>query len=95
MPDHLHFFCAPAMFPPLPLQRWMSYWKSLVARQWPDQCGTVKLWQRDYWDTQLRQADSYAEKWSYVHQNPLRAGRTDDVENWPYQGELNVLTWHD
>ena len=32
MPDHLHLFCAPGVWPPTPLRTWVEYWKSLVAR---------------------------------------------------------------
>ena len=54
-----------------------------------------KVWQRDCWDRQLRREESYAEKWAYVHQNPVRAGLVAESEQWPYQGELNTLMWHD
>src|SRR6266566_2545894 len=47
------------------------------------------IWQREFWDRQLRRAESYEEKWQYVKNNPVR------VEDWPYQGEVNVLEWHD
>jgi len=57
---------------------------------WPD-----VLWQRDCWDTQLRRGESYAEKWEYVWNNPVRAGLCSESENWPFQGEMNVLMWHD
>ena len=32
MPDHIHFFCAPASYPPPDFRRWMAYWKSLSAK---------------------------------------------------------------
>jgi len=47
------------------------------------------------WDRQLRRAESYEEKWQYVKNNPVRHGYVSRVEDWPYQGELNVLEWHD
>ncbi|HVU22624.1 MAG TPA: transposase [Opitutus sp.] len=94
MPDHVHFFCAPATNPPEALARWVAFWKSAVARQWPKGEGG-KLWQRDFWDVQLRRGQSYAEKWIYVCDNPVRAGLVKRVEEWPYQGELSVLRWHE
>jgi hypothetical protein len=27
--------------------------------------------------------------------NPVRHGYVAHAEDWPYQGELNVLQWHD
>ncbi len=53
------------------------------------------FWQRDVWDTQLRHGDKYSEKWEYVRHNPVRAGLAATPDEWPYQGELNVLMWHD
>ena len=53
------------------------------------------LFQRECWDTQLRKGDSYAVKWEYVRNNPVRRGLVDNVDAWPYQGEMNVLEWHD
>ena len=90
MPDHLHFFCAPGTRPAQPLKPWISYWKRLTTQA----CG-VQLWQRDFWDTQLRQHESYAGKWGYVRNNPVRARLAKRTEDWLYQGELNVLRWHD
>jgi REP element-mobilizing transposase RayT len=30
MPDHIHLFCAPNMFPPQPLKKWIGYWRNHV-----------------------------------------------------------------
>jgi REP element-mobilizing transposase RayT len=92
MPNHIHLFCAPAEFPPPSLAKWMNFWKSVAARNWPflDQ---RKIWQRHFWDTQLRRGENYDEKWEYVLQNPVRAGFVTRSRDWPYQGELNVLDW--
>ena len=53
------------------------------------------LFQRDCWDRQLRTGESYAQKWEYVRNNPVRKGLVANVDEWPYQGELNVLHWHE
>ena len=53
------------------------------------------LFQRECWDTQLRRWESYAQKWEYVRNNPVRKGFVTIAEDWPYQGEMNVLEWHD
>jgi len=53
----------------------------------------LPIWQRDFWDTQLRKGENYDEKWQYVLENPVRAGLVKHSEDWPYQGELNVLEW--
>lgn len=94
MPDHVHLFCAPAKRAALPVRRWISYWKSLVTQSWPND-DDKPLWLSRAWDTQLRHGDSYTGKWHYVQQNPVRHGLVTHAGDWPYQGELNVLRWHD
>jgi putative transposase len=91
MPDHVHFFCSPAIFPNHPLRDWMAYWRRLTA----EALGERRLWQKDYWDRQLRTGESYAGKWHYVRNNPVRAKLVTRADDWPYQGELNVLPWHE
>ncbi|MBP7828346.1 MAG: hypothetical protein KA248_00365 [Kiritimatiellae bacterium] len=91
MPDHVHLFCAPADIE-CRVRDWTGYWRNLVTRSWP--CASDKpIWQRDFWDTQLRREESYNEKWEYVRNNPVRAGLVQMPEEWPYAGELNVLRW--
>src|SRR5437867_7968921 len=85
-------FCAPAEFPPKPLTEWVEYWKSHCARHWHNP-KRAPVWQRHFWDTQLRRGENYDEKWEYVVQNPVRAGLVTRADEWPYQGELNVLRW--
>ncbi len=92
MPDHVHLFCAPADIHPKPLLQWVSYWKSCAARNWP-RSDDAPIWQRHFWDTQLRRGENYSEKWEYVLQNPVRAGLTGRVEDWPFAGAIHELRW--
>ncbi|MBQ9431683.1 MAG: hypothetical protein IJU44_09050 [Kiritimatiellae bacterium] len=94
MPDHIHFFCAPTCYPPSDFHAWMACWKRMVSNRFPCR-HSLPLWQRDCWDTQLRRSESYADKWEYVRNNPIRKRLTEDADSWPFQGELNVLQWHD
>ncbi len=94
MPDHLHLFCAPASRNSVNVRNWIGYWKSRSAIRWPDSSARP-VWQRHAWDRQLRNGESYTEKWHYVRNNPVRAGLVQRVEEWPYQGEMNALSWHD
>ena len=94
MPDHIHLFCSPANFPPTPIASWLRFWKSLASKRWP----SVKdkpIWQRDFFDRQLRNGESYRDKWNYIAQNPVRKGLVLKSNDWPFQGELKVLEWHD
>jgi len=94
LPDHVHLFCAPNTFPPQPLKRWISFWRNYVTRAWPRRA-EIPIWQREYWDRQLRRGESYAEKWAYVENNPVRHGLVLRAQDWRCQGELNILQWHD
>jgi len=89
LPDHVHLFCSPGSDESL--QQWVPYWKNMTAREL--KTGAEPFWQRDYWDTQLRTGDSYEAKWDYVRHNPVRHGLVASADDWPYQGELNILDW--
>jgi putative transposase len=93
MPDHIHLFCAPSSFDEsISLASWIRFWKSKATQQW-HRPSKKPLWQREYWDRQLRSQESYSDKWSYVCENPVRAGLAVSSENWPYSGELHELRW--
>jgi len=92
MPDHIHLFCAPNVVPPEPLDQWVRYWKNNASKNWP-RPNEHPIWQRDFWDTQLRRHENYDEKWEYVLENPVRAGLVTKSDDWPFHGELNVLAW--
>lgn len=91
MPDHIHLFCAPRDLN-CRLKAWITYWKNEVTRQWPRK-NEKPIWQREFWDTQLRREESYGNKWEYVRQNPVRAGLVESPDDWPFCGEINVLRW--
>jgi len=93
MPDHSHLFCSPAAVDSPALGKWVQYWKTLVSREWPKP-DEQPIWQKSFWDTQLRSCDRYKEKWNYVRNNPVRAGLCAKSEDWPLQGEINVLEWY-
>jgi REP element-mobilizing transposase RayT len=92
MPDHIHLFCSPLMGTSVPLNKWVSFWKSRSARNWPHR-EHAPIWQRHFWDTQLRKEESYSEKWQYVSENPVRAGLSANSSAWPHQGEMHPLDW--
>jgi REP element-mobilizing transposase RayT len=51
-------------------------------------------WQTDHWDTRVRNAEIYEQKWLYFLNNPVRKGLVTCSEDWPYQGEIFELMWH-
>jgi putative transposase len=92
IPDHIHLFCAPGVFPPESLKQWVRYWKAIASKNWP-RPKEHPIWQGDFWDTQLRRHENYDSKWEYVIDNPVRAGLVTKSKDWPFHGELNVLRW--
>ena len=94
MPDHVHLFCTPGCWPPTPLKQWVQCWRANATRGWPHP-QEKPIWQRDFFDRQLQSGESYRAKWSYLRENPVKAGLVPRADDWPYQGELNVLSWHE
>ena len=45
-------------------------------------------WQKGFFDHLIRRGESYAEKWEYVRQNPVRAGLVSNCDDWLWQGEI-------
>jgi putative transposase len=52
---------------------------------------SYNIWQRGFFDHLLRNSESYAEKWNYVWQNPVRAGLVNKPEDWAFAGEIVVI----
>ncbi len=92
MPDHIHLFCTPARLDSCALGNWVRFWKTYVSNRWP-RFEQPPIWQKSHWDRQLRSGESYDEKWEYVRNNPVRHELAQRTEDWPYQGEMNVLLW--
>jgi putative transposase len=90
MPDHVHLFCVPGVLPSTSIKLWVKFWKGQFKRV----MGLDRtIWQRDGWDTQMRNHAHYVEKRSYVRQNTVRRGLAVNAEDWPYQGEMHVIQW--
>jgi putative transposase len=95
MPDHIHLFAAPT-HTPVELDAWIQFWKSAFTKRMR-RTGSFDIpahpWQTGHWDTRLRSWQSYDQKWDYVRNNPVRHGLVARGEEWPYQGEMHLLTW--
>ena len=90
MPDHVHLFCSPGAYPLPALAHWVAAWKRRVAVRLKAGRG---LWQRDFWDTQMRSLADYTEKLSYVRLNPVRRGLVTDAGAWPFKGQVFEIRW--
>ena len=85
MPDHVHLFVRSDGS--LALSTWVGGLKRAISVAVAKQ----RLWQPGFFDHVIRSTESYAEKWNYVRENPVRAGLVDYAANWPYQGEIVVI----
>ena len=90
MPEHIHLFCAPGQIPIFSLKNWVAYWKRWITRRIP---GKTEIWQKDFWDTQMRGIEHYRKNLAYVRLNPVRKGLVRDTRDWPYQGEIFKIRW--
>jgi putative transposase len=86
LPDHLHLFVA--LPNNLKLGDWIGTLKRVLARSVEATGSSDPTWQRGFFDHVLRSNESYAEKWSYIRENPVRAGLAKSAEEWPFCGEI-------
>lgn len=86
MPDHVHILVRPISFHPLPVRRWVAWWKRLTSEALT--LNRNELWQRDIWDHRLRSKDSFAEKAEYIRNNPVRRGLVEQTDLWPFGGYI-------
>ena len=86
MPDHIHLFVRGG--PEFLLSPWIGGLKRALSIALEIRIG---LWQPGFFDHVLRSDESYAEKWQYVRDNPVRAGLVVKSEDWPHQGEVVVI----
>jgi putative transposase len=87
MPDHVHLFASNGAA--LTLSEWIRLLKRALSKELPS--ASPPHWQRGFFDHLIRQRESYAAKWLYIRNNPVRAGLVQDPEAWPYQGEIIPL----
>ena len=85
MPDHLHLFVSGSQ--EFRLEQWGRMLKLVLGRA-TTATAVSKMWERGFFDHVIRNAESYAQKWEYVRQNPVRAGLVERAEDWPFQGEI-------
>jgi putative transposase len=85
MPDHVHLFVRGDQGFTL------SSWIGGLKRAMSVALESSRLWQPGFFDHVLRSDESYAEKWNYVRDNPVRVGLAKSADDWPHQGEITVI----
>jgi putative transposase len=93
MPDHIHLFAA-TDDEKITLSKWMKSFKNSLSKTL--RLGEVDAphWQKTFFDHVPRSAESCSEKWSYVRENPVRAGLVKKADEWPFMGEVFRLEFH-
>jgi len=86
MPDHIHLFlrCHESLKIGDTIRLMKRSLSAAIKNPAPH-------WQPGFFDHILRQSESYAEKWRYVEQNPVRAGLVENPADWPFKGEIVEL----
>ena len=83
MPDHIHLFVRGSL--DFALKQWVRLLKRVLSSAISS---PPPHWQHGFFDHLIRHSESYAEKWEYVRQNPVRAGLVHHAREWPWQGEI-------
>ena len=81
MPDHAHMIIAPVEDRELSVGDFAAGFKRLLRRNLGLQDWE---WQRGCFDRLLRSDEDLGSKWTYVQENPVRAGLVQQSEDWPY-----------
>lgn len=88
MPDHIHLFVQGD--PSFRLDPWVGGLKRAVSVSL-GRSSSAPLWQPGFFDHLLRSDESYAQKWEYVRENPVRHGLVSSAGEWLYQGEIVLI----
>ena len=86
MPDHVHLFIRGDYN--FRLGPWIGALKQALAKASKLSRAKGQIWEEGFFDHILRSNESYAQKWNYVRENPVRAGLVKSTADWPYQGEI-------
>jgi putative transposase len=96
MPDHVHLFVRGGR--DFRLSPWIGGLKRAISAALLKEAQATRLplqerslWQPGFFDHILRSDESYAEKWNYVRDNPVRAGLVESADDWSYQGEIVLI----
>lgn len=83
MPNHVHVLFE--VWKGQPLGKVVHSWKTYSAREINTRLNRAgPLWQADYFDTYMRDADHLDATAGYIEHNPVKAGLVSRVEDWPW-----------
>lgn len=83
MPNHVHVLIEAGTTHSL--ASIVQSWKRETARKANDILGREgHLWQSDYYDRYIRNAEHFDRAVAYIHRNPVIAGLVREPQDWPY-----------
>jgi REP element-mobilizing transposase RayT len=100
MPDHVHLFVPLGVAAETTLSDWIKGLKrhldsAMIAAGHARLASTsrkpISFWQPGFHDHLLRHSESYAQKWNYLRENPVRAGLVTTADDWPFAGEIVLI----
>jgi putative transposase len=89
MPEHVHLLVSEPERKTLSIALQML--KQLVSRKLGN-ADDKPFWQRRYFDFNVRSHEKVVEKLNYMHQNPVRRGLVQRLEDWPWSSFLHHAT---
>jgi putative transposase len=82
MPNHIHVLVQVCQWP---LAQILQSWKRFIAREANKILKREgSFWEREYWDTYMRDVDQLISARRYIEQNPLKAHLVTDAKAWPW-----------
>ena len=82
MPNHIHVLVQIAQ---VPLAQILQSWKRFIAREANKLLQREgSFWEREYWDTYMRDAEQLIRARRYIDQNPVKAHLVRDATDWPW-----------
>jgi putative transposase len=83
MPDHLHLLFK--LKEQEPLSKIMYRFSHFTSRQINlKQERQGSIWQEGYYDRAIRDEDELQKAFTYIHNNPVKAGYVDEINDWAW-----------
>ena len=83
MPNHVHALIR--VGDTTPLSKIIQNWKSILAVEANKLLGRAgEFWQKDYWDTFMRDGEQTRKAIRYIENNPVKAKLCRAPEDWPF-----------
>lgn len=85
LPDHFHLLIRPIA--PITHTQVMHSIKPNFTKAYEANLGisgSMKFWQKRYWDHVIRDEHDFMARMAYIHFNPVKHGYTQRPEDWPH-----------